>query len=441
MARLLLPSDYGLVGMMTVFIVVSDLFISSGFGSALNKMRQRTENDYSTVFIFNFSIALTIYLALYCSSSLIAEFYNEPLLNDLVKIQSLSLLINSLGIVPMTMLQIKLDFRKISVITVSSSIISGCAGIYMAYNGLGVWALVYSTLIGCVSRIFFLYISVRWFPHAGFSYSSFHNMFSYGSKIMLSILVDVVYTNIYPLVIGKVYSASSLGFYSRGQGYANLPSSTLTMMINRVCFPAFCKQNDDIQELIKTYMKTMINVAFISSFTMLMLLSLSEPLVIALISNKWAASIPILKVLCLATMWYPIQEVNLALLKAIGLSSLVLKMQLVSKLFAVIVLVYTLQFNVIVMCYGAVIVSLFSIAVNFYMSSKHIGLSFWQQIKLISPSIVCGGVMSLSILILIGRLTDIYLQCFLGFLVGSFVYMLVARCFGFSVIQSIKNAV
>ncbi len=433
MARLLSPTDYGLVGMLTVFIVVSDLLVNSGIGSALNKMQNRKEQDFSTAFLFNFTIGIALYVILFLSSGAIASFYGISQLKMLMQILALSLIINSLCVVPMTKLQISLKFRCISLVTVISAVASGISGIGFAMNGYGVLALVYSTIIGNATRLVLLYIIVKWIPRTGFSYASFKNMFSYGSKLLGGQLIDTLYTNVYPLVIGKVYSATALGFYSRAQGYANLPASTFTMMIYRVCFPAFCKQNNNKKELMSSYSSMMRYVSFCTIFVMMMLLSLAEPLIVVLITDKWISCANMLKVLCLATMWYPILEVNLSAIKALGYSSAVLKMQIINKSFAILVLAFTLQFDIIVMCVGAAIVSAFSVLVNFSISRKILATNMLEQIKPLIAPLLGGAAMYIVISVFTHVTGNPYLQCISGFIAGTAAYVAVTCLLGFPV--------
>lgn len=433
MARLLSPSDYGMVGMLTVFIVISDLLVNSGIGSALNKMQDREERDFSTAFLFNLSVGACLYVVLFVFSGHIATFYGIAQLEILMRVLAISLIINSLCVVPMTKLQIALNFRSISIISVLSAVVSGISGICFALNGYEVFALVYSTIIGNAMRLVLLYLTVRWFPHTGFSLSSFKGMFSYGSKLLGGQLIDTLYTNVYPLVIGKAYSATALGYYSRAQGYANLPASTITMMIFRVCFPAFCKQNNDIPQLLVSYSMMMKYVAFGSIFVMVMLLSLARPLIIVMITDKWITCASLLQVLCLASMWYPILEVNLSVVKALGNSSAVLKMQIINKSFAVAILAFTLQYDIMVMCIGSVVVSLISVLVNFFISRKILGISIHGQMKPLAAPLLGGATMAVVIALLLTITPNPYLQCVLGVTIGTITYAIVTQLAGFPV--------
>ena len=439
MARLLSPTDYGMVAMLTVFIVISDLLINGGVASALNVMQDRQERDFSTAFLFNLTIGIFLYVVLFFMSGAIASFYGIVELESLTKVLASTLIIKSLCVVPMAKLQIELRFRPISIISVVSAVVGGLSGIYMAMNGYGVYTLVYCTIIGSATRLIVLYAFVRWIPRTGLAYTSLKGMLSYGSKLILGQLIDVIYSNVYPFVIGKVYSAATLGYYSRAQGYSNLPSSAITMMIYRVCFPAFCKQSNDKAEFIASYFLLMRFVAFCVIFVMTMLMSLAKPLIIVLVTDKWIECVNLLKVLCFATIWYPILEVNLSAVKALGYSSVILKTQVISKIFAVFILVYTLHFDILVLCIGFAVVSLISLIVNFSLSKKIIGITLLGQMRpLIAP--LAGGVAMYASVSLIMCLTDdYYLQCVAGMLVGSIAYFAVAYLLGFPVKTMLAN--
>lgn len=228
MARILTPGDYGLVGMLSIFMAVSQALVNSGFSNALTRKIDRTELDCSTVFYFNIVVGLVLYLAIFFAAPLIAQFYKAPLLEDLTKVIALPLIFNSLCIVQQARLTIKMDFKTQAKISVTSSIVTGLSGLAMAYSGFGVWTLAYSSVIGAVVRCILMWWLAHWKPLWAYSWQSFRELFSYGSKLLASGLIDTIYGNIYPLIIGRLFSAKELGYYSRGYGYAALPSTTVT---------------------------------------------------------------------------------------------------------------------------------------------------------------------------------------------------------------------
>ena len=441
MARLLTPTDYGLIGMLTVFIVISDLFVNSGIGAALNQKVNRTTADYSTAFYFNIVIGIFCYVILYFAAPFISSFYHEAQLTELLRWLSMTIVIKSMCVVPSTILQINMRFKAISIVALLSSLALGISGIIFATNGYGVWALVYSNLIGALfSLICYIGIS-KWMPKFLFSILSLKSLFGYGCKLLFATLTEVIYNNIYPLIIGRVYSAQELGYYSRAQGYANLPTGTLSSMIYRVCFPAFCKDKQDKTLLERNYNILMGATSYIIIPVMMLLLILARPLVIILITDKWLPCVVFLQILCLSTMWLPIMEVNYSIIKALGNSKAILRMQLLSKIFATIVLVITTRYGVEIMCIGSVVVSLFNLFINFILSRKQLSLSILQQFNPIIIPII-GGICMLPSLFILNIGDNIYLHLLFTLCVAVTSYIIVTSLMGLSlkkIIINIKN--
>ena len=432
MARILSPSDYGLIGMLTVFIVISDLFVNSGIGTALNQKNTCSESDYSTAFIFNSIVGFICYIVLFFCAPLIADFYHEERLIDLLRWLSLVIIIKSFCVVPSVQLQIKLKFKIISVISFISSMVLGVSGIAFAYMDYGVWALVYSNIIGIAFQLLCYFYFSKWIPKLMFSLQSFRRLFGYGSRLLVALLIDVIYSNIYPLVIGRCYTASQLGYYSRAEGYSVLPTGTLSSMIYRVCFPVFCKQKDDTVSLIQSYNVMMKSVSYIIIPIMFVLLILAKPLVLILLTDKWLPCVPYLQVLCLSTLWLPIMEVNYTVIKALGNSKSILKMQLLSKAFAVLVLLVTLKYSVFIMCIGSVIVSIFTLLLNFSISVHTINQTIIQQCKTITTP-VFGGICMMPVFLIMDTELNNYLKLIIGFVVALILYYLSTSFLGLSI--------
>ncbi len=438
MARLLTPFDYGLIGMLTVFIIISDLFVNSGFGMALNQKDNRTDSDFSTTFIFNAAIGILCYVILFLCAPSIAEFYNEPRLISLLRWLAIVIVIKSLSVVPSTILQIELKFKEISIISFASSLVLGISGIILAYMGFEVWALVYSNIIGTLFSMLCYTICARWIPKHSFSKESFKYLFSFGSKALLATFIDVIYNNIYPLIIGRVYAAKELGFYSRAKGYSTLPTGTLSSMIYRVCFPIFCKEKSQLDTLMMSYSKLMRNVAYIIVPIMMVMLILSKQLIVILITDKWLPCVVLLQILCLSSLWLPIMEVNFSIIKALGQPKILLRMQIISKIIAVIVLVITMRYSVEVMCMGAVFVSLSTLIINFILSKDVLNLSLINQIKMILIPVV-GGICMLPTLLLIDFIDNIYIQFIFGFLFSLLLYVFSTSLMGIPFMQMLKE--
>lgn len=234
LARLLLPSDYGMIGMLAIFLQVAQVFIDSGFTNALIQKKDRTEEDFATVFYFNILVAVLFYGILFFSASLIADFYNMPTLVLVIRFIALSLIINALSAIHRTKLIISVNFKTQSKISLGAAFISGVIGIWMAYVGCGVWALVWQTLLNSIILTILFYCLVHWKPLHTFSKSSFERLFNFGSKLLISSLINTVYRNLYTIVIGKKFSVVELGYYTRAEQFAIFPSNNLNALVSRI---------------------------------------------------------------------------------------------------------------------------------------------------------------------------------------------------------------
>ena len=253
LARLLLPSDYGMIGMLAIFLQVAQVFIDSGFTNALIQKKDRTEEDFATVFYFNILVAVLFYGILFFSASLIADFYNMPTLVLVIRFIALSLIINALSAIHRTKLIISVNFKTQSKISLGAAFISGVIGIWMAYVGCGVWALVWQTLLNSIILTILFYCLVHWKPLHTFSKSSFERLFNFGSKLLISSLINTVYRNLYTIVIGKKFSVVELGYYTRAEQFAIFPSNNLNALVSRVAYPILSSIQDDDKCLTNAY--------------------------------------------------------------------------------------------------------------------------------------------------------------------------------------------
>ena len=278
LARLLLPSDYGLVGMLAIFLAISQTLVDSGFSSALIQKKNRNETDYSTAFFFNIGVGLFFYLILFFTAPLIADFYKISELSSLTKVIGINVFITSLAIVQRAKLTIKLDFKTQAKASLASIFIGGCVGIAMAYKGYGVWALVVQSLLRNGLNTLFLWLLSKWTPKVVFSKASFKELFSFGSKLLGAGLLDTIYRNIYLIIIGKIFSARELGFYTRAKQFQQLPSENITGIIQRVTFPVLSSIQDDDEKLLKAY-RTFIKLSVFVVFPLMIGLAIvAEPL-------------------------------------------------------------------------------------------------------------------------------------------------------------------
>ena len=396
MARLLLPSDYGMIAMLTIFLQIAQAFIDSGFTNALIQKKDRTEVDYSTVFYFNIIIALLFYCILFVSAPLIAKFYNMPDLILVMRVMALSLIILSFSAVHKTKLTIEINFKIQSKITLIAAGISGIIGVGIAYWGYGVWALVYQSILNAMLTTILFNCFYRWKPLKTFSMKSFKRLFSFGSKLLVSGLIHTVYYNLYGIVIGKRFSAAELGYYTRAEQFAILPSYNLSAIITRVTFPILSSIQDDNERLASTYRKYIRLSSYLIFPLMVGLASLANPLVDLFLTEKWNGTVALLQILCFDWMFDHLSGINLNLLYVKGRSDLALRLEIIKKIIAITILLASIPLGIIGMCLGRVLYSLIATYANTYYTNSLIGLSFRTQLKDIIPylilSLAMGGV-------------------------------------------------
>ena len=388
MARVLSPSDYGMIGMLAVFIAVSQSFIDSGFTKALIRKVNRTDLDFSTVFYFNIVISFIFYILLFFLAPYISTFYKTPILEKLIKVVAIPLVINSLFAIQQTRFLIEMDFKTQAKISFLSSVVTGISGIILAYRGFGVWALAYSGVIGAIVRASLYWMNSRWIPKWNFSMKSLQEMFFFGSNLLVSGLLDTIYKNIYPIVIGKKFASIDLGYYSRADGYSQLPATTIAGIMGRVTFPMLCQINNDNERLRRVYRQMIRLSAFIVFPLMIGLAILARPLILVMITDKWEPSIIMLQILCLALMWYPIHGLNLNLLQVKGRSDLFLRLEVLKKILGVLILCISSPFGIIYMCIGQVVSSLLCLIINTYYTGVLIHVGLWCQMRDLFP-ILC----------------------------------------------------
>lgn len=441
LARLLCPKDYGIVAMIGIFFAVAQAFVDSGFSNAVIRKKDRTESDLSTCFYFNIIVGLVAYAVFFVAAPWIAQFYNQPILTPIIRVEALSMLFNSLCIVQQALLTIRIDFKTQAKITLTATIMSGVLGVTLAYLGYGVWSLVWQGLCATLIRMFLLWTYSHWRPRERFSKASFHYLFGYGSKLLASGLLDTVYNNIYPLVIGKFFSPTDLGHFSRAQGFASLPSSNITGVLQRVTFPVLSEIQDDDERLSVNYRRLLKMSAFIIFPLMMGLAAVAKPLVLILLTDKWIGCVVYLQILCFALMWHPIHAINLNLLQVKGRSDLFLKLEIIKKIMGVCVMAVTLFLGVKEMCIGMAISSVLCLAINTYYTGKLIGVGFIKQMQDLLPMLLNALVLFFLTTFCIYYLSNLFLQIIVGCLVGLVSYVGIAMIFKFSEIEEVKHFV
>lgn len=440
-ARLLSPSDYGVVAMLGIFLAVSQTFVDSGFGVALIRKIDRTDTDFSTVFYFNIAVGLFFYAVLWLASPYIAAFYDIPLLEDVTKVVALTLVFSSFSGVQSAKLTIAIDFKTGAKISVTVTLLSGAVGLWMAYRGYGVWALVVQSVSGSLMRTALLWLFVRWMPKLVFSWRSFREMFSFGSKLLTSRLLDTVYNNVYTLVIGRCFSSATLGVYSRADSLAQYPSFNLTSVLQGVTFPVLCSIQNEPERLADIYKRFLRLSAFVVFPLMVGLAAVADPLIRLLLTDRWVGAIYLLQIVCFAMMWYPIHAINLNLLQVKGRSDFFLKLEVIKKIQGVIVLCATIPLGIVAMCYGRIFGSLLSLVWNTYYTRKLIGYGYWAQMRDLLHILVHALVMGVIVWGVVQWTGPLWLQLVAGIVAGAIYYTVGAYLLRFDELRELVSLV
>lgn len=379
MARILTPADYGIVGMVTIFIAVSQSLIDSGFSQALIRKQDRTQIDNSTVFYFNVAVGILLYFILFFCAHPIARFYDEWILIPVTRIIAISLPLNSLAVVQRAILTINLDFKTQAKASFGGAIATGAVGLSMAYTGWGVWALVWCQIAGTFINVLLLWVFAKWRPSWEYSRESFKELFAFGSKLLASGLIDTLYRNIYQIVIGKVFKASDLGYYTRARNFSDFASSNISGIIQRVTYPVLCTIQDNDERLKDVYRRFLKLSAFIIFPLMTGMAGAARPMIVSILTEKWLYASVLLVPLCLSGMWYPIHAINLNLLQVKGRSDLFLKLEIWKKIIGVAILCGTIPLGLYWMLWGLLLSSLIALIINTHYTGKLINLGFFKQ--------------------------------------------------------------
>lgn len=418
-ARLVAPSEYGLIAMLGIFLAIAQTFIDSGFSNALIQKKDRTEVDFSTVFYFNIVVSLVVYLILFLSAPYIALFYKEPLLDIITKWVGLNIIISALSIVQRAKLTIQLNFKTQAKASLIAVVVSGICGITMAYYGYGVWALVCQSLLNNLLSTILLWVFARWMPAFIFSWQSFKGLFSFGSKLLLSGLLHTIYLNLYTLVIGRRYSATDVGYYNRSYSIAQYPSVNIVGVITRAIYPIQCEMQHDEERLCSSFIQYLRMSCYIIFPLMIGLAVLSKPMVLILLTDKWAPMSDLLSILCIAYMWYPVMVINNQMLNVRGRSDYFLKAEIIKKIVAIVVLLVTMPLGLRILCLGILFYNILDIVIIIVFAKKVINTGFRQQFQAILPiflvSVGMGVVTHLFLLIN----SNVYIQLFSGIFIGA----------------------
>lgn len=385
LARLLMPEDYGTIGMLAIFMAVASAFIDSGLGNALIQKKETTEEDYSTIFFFNLGMSLSLYLVLYMSAPAIAKFYSTEQLSDILRVYGLTLIINSLSLIQNARLRRLLNFKYLTISSLIGTTTSTIVGIYLAYNGYGVWSLVGMSLLGSVVRTFLLWAQCKWTPSLYFSLSSLKSLFGFGGYLLANSLLYTFRRNVLSAVLGKLYSSRELGMYTQAKKLEDIPVTGISSIIEQVSFPVFSKLQEDSERFMQMQRKSLMMLGFLCIPLMFLVMVIAEPVIVVLYTDKWIEATPYLQVLCFTGIFVSLQAVNANVVNAMGYSGMYFKWSVV-KTFLLFIIIWLGHFGGIIGLLSSLVIYNFIVyAINALLASRFTHYTLWQQTRDLVP--------------------------------------------------------
>lgn len=426
LARLLMPEDFGLIGMLTIFIAVSQIVLDSGFTQALVQKHTPSQADLSTTFWFNIAVGFVLYAILYFYAPLIANFYETPPLSILLRVLGLSLMTSSSSVVQRARLLIKIDFKSIAIINIVSVILSSAVAIWAAYNNYGVWALVIQQILSQTLSTLLYWVLGKWTPSLIFSKESFKSLFKFGSKLLAAGFVSTFVTNLYNLVIGKIYHANELGFYTKARQLSEIVSLTVYEVLNSVTFPLLSSVKEDRERMVSMYSRMLSMTAFVILPTMTLMTVLAKPLVVGLLTEKWLPAVPFVQWLCMTRLFTPISSLNLSVLNAIGRSDLFLKLDLLKVPLTLGVMAITVNISIDAVVMGSFGVTFICYFMNAYLPGKLLGFGIVKQARIFYRIIISTMLSALCAATMLYIFDNVWAQLFIGGGIGLVSYYLVS---------------
>lgn len=425
LARILSPDAFGLIGLVTVFFAIANTFIDSGFSTGLIRKVRCTNIEYDTVFYFNIAVSFLLYLILFIAAPFIALFFKEPQLINLVRVLSFSIVIDSISIVQRVILTREINFKLQTRISLISAVASGFIGIGMAYAGYGVWSLVFQIITKQFLNGLFLWVLSKWRPTLNFSTTAFKELFTFGSKLLGSGLITAIQNNIYYFVIGKFFSAASLGFYTRAEQFNSIVINNITGTLERVFFPVLSSiQEDEVR--MKTTLKKMIRTSFfITYFALITMAIVAKPMIDVLIGPKWAESVLYLQLICIGSVFFPFNVVNSNILKVKGRSDLILRLQIIKTALMAIIILSGIFWGIAVMLTVRIITAIIATFINSYYSGKLLGYSIKEQLSDISAYFWSETIALMAMLALSFLPVNQYIMLVLQLLIGTGLLLLI----------------
>ncbi|MDY0016229.1 MAG: lipopolysaccharide biosynthesis protein [Candidatus Delongbacteria bacterium] len=397
-ARILSPADFGMIGMLSIFSSLGLVILDSGFGQALIRNQEVNQDDLSTIFFVQLFLGITIYIILFLLSPAIADFFDEPSLIMISRYVFLIFPINSLGMIHMTLVRKRLKFKLMAKISIVSVSISGIIGVISAYNDLGVWALVIQMVIRSLLDTLILWIVIRWGPSLTFKSTSIQKYLGFSFNLLVTGVMKVISRNIYTLLIGKFYPVAQVGFYNQAKRFEQIPSESLTAVIQNVSYPILSTIQNDIVRLKNGYRKIITQTMLVNLFVMFTLFAIADNLFIVLLTDKWTQSIPYFKILCFYGMLYPLHSINTNILKVRGKGKTIVILEVVRNIILAISIIITINESVFILLFASVITTFISVIINMYYSGKEIDYGIKEQTLDFVPILLIFGTISVLVM-------------------------------------------
>ncbi len=442
LARLLLPEMYGTIALVTVFLRIMQVFIDSGMGNALIQKKNVDDTDFSTVFYFNLVVCSVLYVLMFFIAPVIAKFYNDLSLVPVIRVLSLVLLISGVKNIQQAYVSRNMLFKRFFFATLGGTIVAAVLGIWMAYRGYGVWALVAQQLTNAAIDTLILWITVRWRPKLVFSFQRLKGLFSYGWKLLASGLLDVVYNDLRQLIIGKLYSSSHLAYYNKGEQFPRLFVSNVNVSIDSILFPVMSRNQDSAVSVKNMTRKAIKLSTYIMAPFMMGMAFCSKTIVTLLLTEKWLDCVPFMCIFCITYMFYPIHTANLNAIKAMGRSDLFLKLEIAKKVVGLMILFSTMWFGVMAMAYSLPLSTLLCMIINAYPNKKLLKYSFLEQMKDILPGILLAVFMGVCVYFVQWLPLNDWLTLLIQVILGALIYIGGSKLFqleAFSYIVSVAK--
>lgn len=422
LARMLSPDEYGLIGICLIFVNVLNGMVDSGFSNALIRKKNIKDVDYNTMFITNMTTSMLLYVLLFVCAPIISAFFVRPELTELIRVVGLIMFANALSITQVTILTKRIDFKTKTKASLVSAIMSGIIGVVMAFAGFGVWSLVGQILSKQVIYTICLWILTKWWPSFLFSSKSFHYMWGFGWKLMLSGLLNNLWNQLYQVVVGKCYSPATLGQYTKSNEYASIFSSNLSTIIQRVSYPVLSELQDDKDRMVEGYRRVIKMTMFVTVICMISLGAVAEPLIYCMIGPQWHEAATYLPLVCISMSLYPLHAINLNMLQVLGRSDIFLYLEIIKKVIGIVPICIGIFVDIYWMLFASIIMGFIGLYLNSWYTGKALGYTFWKQLLDIAPSFGIAFTIAFSVYFLkyvpLSYWVILPLQMGVGFVVG-----------------------